>query len=91
MPPEDGPNENNPMKITIEYCVTCNYRPMAAKIAYEIKQATGEEAELVGGGMGALEVVLDGVLIYSKLRYNRFPKSGEIVKLVEAGPPGRKQ
>ena len=77
--------------MTIEYCVTCNYRPIAAKIAHDVKQATGVEADLVGGGMGALEVMLDGVLLYSKLRYNRFPKPEEIVRLVEAGPPGKKQ
>ena len=73
------------MTVTVEYCGTCNYRPMAATLAIAIKAATGIEAELVHSrDMGAFEVRLDGRLIFSKRQSGRFPDNEEIVAAIQA-------
>jgi selenoprotein W-related protein len=44
-----------------------------------IKAQTGIEAELVKGGGGIFDVVVDGRLIYSKHETGRFPDHAEIL------------
>ena len=44
------------------------------------------EVELIAGSGGVFEVSLDGSLVFSKKKLNRFPEDGEIAALVrEAG------
>ncbi len=66
--------------ITIAYCGTCNYRPIAAQLAYAIEKATGVKPTLEHSSqMGALEVYADGKLVFSKMRSGRFPDADEII------------
>ena len=71
------------MGVTIEYCGTCNYRPLAARLAQAITAATGLAVELVHSTRaGALEVVFDGRLVFSKNQTNRFPDPAELVDAI---------
>jgi selenoprotein W-related protein len=71
--------------ISIEYCGTCNYRPMAAGLAMAIKTATGIEAELIHSrDIGAFEVKADGKLIFSKKQSGRFPDETEILDIIRS-------
>ena len=54
--------------------------PEATSLAAAIKTANGIDAELIKGKGGAFEVEVDGKLIYSKLRTNRFPTDKEILE-----------
>ncbi|MEE8432792.1 MAG: Rdx family protein [Candidatus Desulfatibia sp.] len=73
------------MQLSIEYCITCNYRPMAASLAIVIKKEIGIDTQLVGSKKaGAFEVILDGELIFSKLQSNCFPDHQEIVAELRA-------
>ncbi len=73
-------NKKSVMTLSIEYCITCNYRPMAASLAMVVKKETGMDTVLNGSNKtGAFEVILDGTLIFSKLHSNRFPAHSEIV------------
>lgn len=72
------------MEISIEYCVTCNYRPIAASLAFVIEKLTGVKPLLVqSNAMGALEVKADSRLIYSKIQAGRFPAASEVVELLK--------
>jgi selenoprotein W-related protein len=44
-----------------------------------IQEARGVEAELVPGGGGVFDVVVDGKLVYSKHQTGRFPDPEEIL------------
>jgi selT/selW/selH-like putative selenoprotein len=71
------------MALTIEYCGTCNYRPLAASLAMSIKAATGLTSELVHSrDSGAFEVTLDGENLFSKKTTGQFPDHGEIVAAI---------
>lgn len=71
------------MDISIEYCITCNYRPLAASLAIAVKKKTGIDTMLIGSNdAGAFEVRIDGELIFSKLKLNRFPDHREILESV---------
>lgn len=71
------------MEISIEYCVTCNYRPIAASLAFTIEKETGVKPLLVNSNvMGALEVLADSELIYSKVQTGRFPDHSKVVELL---------
>ena len=48
-----------------------------------MKEAFGAEVELVGGGGGIYDVVVDGAEIFSKHKLDRFPEDGEIVRLIQ--------
>ena len=68
------------MTISIEYCGTCNYRPMAASLAMAIKDGTGLTAELIHSReIGAFEVTFNGECIYSKNKAGHFPDHEKIV------------
>ena len=68
------------MKISIEYCGTCNYRPIAAALALLIEKETGVKPDLVHSSVaGSFEVKVDGVLLYSKRSTGAFPDNREIV------------
>ncbi len=73
------------MQLSIDYCITCNYRPMAAGLAFTIQRETGIEAVLNGSTTsGAFEVRIDQSLIFSKLQTNQFPVHAEIVGMVKS-------
>ena len=43
------------------------------------------EVELVRGGGGVFDVSLDGKLLFSKHKQDRFPEPGEILSILRAG------
>jgi len=72
------------MKISIEYCGTCNYRPIAAALALLIEKDLGVKPDLVHSSVaGAFEVTVDGVLIYSKCSTKVFPDNAEVVARIK--------
>jgi selT/selW/selH-like putative selenoprotein len=77
-------------KISIAYCGTCNYRPIAAGLARAIEKETGVKSELVHSReIGAFEVTVNGDLIFSKKAAGRFPDFAKISGEV-AGKIGKK-
>jgi len=56
----------------------------AAGLAQELKKTYGPDTvtELIEDKGGVFEVELDGKLLFSKKKSNRFPNEGEILKLV---------
>jgi len=71
------------MQVRIEYCSTCNYRPIAAALARTLKDETGLDTVLVESKGGAFEVYLDDTLVFSKLLMNLFPDHENIIKSVK--------
>ena len=73
------------MNIRIEYCVVWNYEPTALslreELGYEFMNAF---IEITSGARGAFEVYVDDVLIFSKLKLDRFPNDGEVVQLIRS-------
>jgi selenoprotein W-related protein len=75
--------------VTIEYCGTCSYRPLAARLAQAITTGTDLAVELVPSATaGAFEVTCDGRLIFSKNRTNRFPDHAELLDAIRARQHG---
>lgn len=78
--------------VTIEYCGTCNYRPLAASLAMAIMAETGLASQLVHSReAGAFEIAFNGASLFSKKSSGRFPDHGEIVAAVRSrvAPPPR--
>ena len=48
-------------------------------MAASIKDETGVESELICGGGGIFDVVVDGEMIFSKHEADRFPEPDEIL------------
>ncbi len=71
-------------RLTIDYCVVCNYYPRAAGLADELQTKFGLRPDLVKGSGGAFEVAFESELLFSKKRSGRFPEPGEIAGLLEA-------
>jgi selT/selW/selH-like putative selenoprotein len=66
--------------ISIAYCGTCNYRPIAARLASDIEREIGIRPVLEHSRqIGAFEVSADGKLVFSKMSSRRFPDSDEII------------
>jgi selT/selW/selH-like putative selenoprotein len=53
-------------------------------LAATIKSETGVESELVCGGGGIFDVVVDGEMIFSKFELDRFPEDGEILSRIRS-------
>jgi selenoprotein W-related protein len=53
-------------------------------LAATIKGETGVDAELVCGGGGIFDVVVDGEMIFSKHQSHRYPEEQEIVDALRA-------
>ncbi|MFO0752334.1 MAG: Rdx family protein [Thermodesulfovibrionales bacterium] len=71
-------------KVEIEYCVTCNYRPIAANLGIAIERAVAVKPVLVQSNVsGAFEVLVDGERVFSKTASGRFPDHAEIIKLLQ--------
>jgi selT/selW/selH-like putative selenoprotein len=70
------------MEISIEYCGTCNYRPISAGLAMATEKDLGIKPFLVHSKeIGALEVRVDNNLIFSKMQTGRFPDHAEVIAL----------
>lgn len=50
------------------------------------RYGTGVIIDLVRGGRGVFDVVVDGARVFSKHQLHRFPEPGEILGLVESRP-----
>jgi selT/selW/selH-like putative selenoprotein len=75
-------------QMSITYCGTCNYRPIAASLARVIEAETGIKPVLIhSSDIGAFEVTVDDELIFSKRTAGRFPVFAKIVAAV-AGKMG---
>lgn len=73
------------MEITIEYCVTCNYRPMAAALAIRISEAAGIKPMLVPSNVwGAFEIKVNGGVIFSKLSSGMFPDQSTVEEILRS-------
>jgi selT/selW/selH-like putative selenoprotein len=71
------------MLVRIEYCGTCNYRPAAAALALAIREALGIDSRLVHSARsGAFELIVDGEVLFSKLRSGSFPSQEWILDLL---------
>ena len=76
--------------MSIEYCTTCNYRPIAASLAYAVKNAVDLKPEIVPSReMGAFEIRVDGELIFSKKETGVFPDHGEILRMLSKWKEGK--
>ncbi len=51
-------------------------------MSIEVVESGANKCELIGGGGGVFDVVVDGRLIYSKHQTGRFPEPGEIAGLI---------
>ena len=51
-------------------------------MAAELKKELDVEANLVPGGGGIFDVIVDGKMVYSKFKTGRFPNEGEVVKKI---------
>ncbi|MBZ0155564.1 MAG: Rdx family protein [Alphaproteobacteria bacterium] len=70
--------------VVIEYCVVCNYRAIAAVTAKQVEMEFGVKPTFVQSKVnGALEVKVDGELIFSKTKSGRFPQQGEVVQILK--------
>lgn len=71
------------MEISIEYCETCNYRPIAASLAVAIKMETGLGTKLISSRGQVFEVRIGDDLIFSKKQLHRFPERAEIIGIIK--------
>ncbi len=69
------------MKIHIEYCVKWNYGPEFERVSNIIKEIY-PQAKIMGNKenprSGAFEVIINGILQYSKFETGKFPTKIEI-------------
>lgn len=73
-------------KVEIEYCVTCNYRPIAASLGFSIEKETGIKPQLVPSHTaGAFEIVADGLKIFSKTETGKFPDHAGVIGKLKGG------
>lgn len=71
------------MKVVIQYCEPCGYRPRAQQVEARLRQLGGAEVELVKGHGGVFEITVDGQLKFSKKALGRFPADSEIDALAK--------
>jgi selT/selW/selH-like putative selenoprotein len=71
-------------QMSITYCGTCNYRPIAASLAKLIEAETGIKPVLIHSpDIGAFEVTVNDELIFSKSAVGRFPEFSKIIGVVK--------
>ncbi len=56
-------------------------------MAAAISNATGTESDLIRGGKGIFDVVVDGELVFSKYDTGRFPEDDEILSALPQAAP----
>ena len=72
------------VEIKIRYCLLWNYKPHAARLADELRNALDVEAKLMPGWIGTFDVIVDGKPVFSKSKAGRFPASGEVISMVKS-------
>jgi nitronate monooxygenase len=80
-------------RIEIEYCTQCRWLLRAAWMAQELLttfQMEAGEVALVPGTGGVFDVLVDGVIVWSRAEQHRFPEMKELKQLVrDRIAPGR--
>ena len=71
------------MKIVIQFCEPCGYRPRAEATGKRLRELAGAEVELERGHGGVFEITVDGALKFSKKKIGRFPEDAELVALAK--------
>ena len=74
------------MKVHIEFCVKWNYGPEFDRVSKEIKKIVPNvniEGNKKNPRTGSFEIMIDGNLVYSKLKTHSFPSKIEIQKLMK--------
>jgi selT/selW/selH-like putative selenoprotein len=73
-------------KLSIEYCVPCQYEKDARNLATIIQEQFGLTEENIlfipSKKIGTFEVSVDGELIYSKSKSGKLPTPEEIINLI---------
>ncbi len=73
-------------KLSIEYCVPCQYEKDARNLATIIQEQFGLTEEntlfIPSKKIGTFEVSVDGELIYSKSKSGKLPTPEEIINLI---------
>lgn len=70
-------------RVTIEYCVPCDYSEYALQVAEELIQSYQHvisEVVLEMSSGGVLEVKVDDELLFSMKALKRYPKPGEVLE-----------
>ncbi|HJM82919.1 MAG TPA: SelT/SelW/SelH family protein [Nitrospinota bacterium] len=75
------------MLVSITYCRTCNFFPIAAKLGMDLTAELGCEMEYTPGKNGAFEIFRDGDLIFSKNKHARLPNKGEVLGILKGEFP----
>jgi selenoprotein W-related protein len=79
----------NPKKyrVSIEYCVPCDYSAQAFQVTEELLrnyQHVIDRLELITGSNGAFEVKVNNEPLFSKKALKRHPEPGEVLRLFKA-------
>ncbi len=77
---------SNKLKVSIEYCVPCDYSDYALKETRAIIknfQHDIEQLTLIPGTKGIFDIKVNNELIFSKKELNRYPENGEIAILIK--------
>jgi len=80
-------------EVLIRYCLPCRYQTKAIQDADAILQEFGEELSalrLVPGDHGVYDVEVDGDLVFSLDRAERFPETSELIQTIRARIKPRK-
>ena len=67
------------MRISIVYLYVPEYHEHAGRLAAEIRDAKGIDAELIHGSGDVFDVRLNGDLIYSKTHTGKLPELAELL------------
>ena len=73
------------MEISITYCVPCRYQAKALQDADAILKAFAPQLDalrLVPGDHGVYDVSVDGAVVFSMDRAERFPETAELVEAI---------
>lgn len=76
---------NNKLKISVTYCVPCDYSDHALNAATAFMKNFQNELEsltLITGSKGVFDVQMNGELLFSISESGRFPEDEELVKLL---------
>lgn len=80
-------------EILIRYCLPCQYQAKAIRDADAILKEFGGELSalrLVPGDHGVYDVEVDGDLVFSLDRAERFPETSELIQTIRARIKPRK-
>ena len=56
---------------------------MAVGLAAELKESLDLDLKMIAGAKGIFDICIGEILIYSKHKEGRFPRLGEITKLIQ--------